>query len=769
MILMEQHSIEQFKNQYDNRIEIEKFGNFDILIKEILKIDPTYVKESIEVGKYTEWILNQCCTTDVDDINYIKTDLKDIISNFNTLKNISNSSKYKDELTDFNSNIYKYKTIEDVKNVINKYKYFIEKGNQRKTKKMQYGTEIDGIVSDNEQIDIISNDEWSVFMPLTTKQQIILGKETKWCISWINLSENKFESYGGDSNSPFLIFINNKGRKDQNGKSIKYQFHLSHKENTIWSNQDEKLDINTMLLDNISICKLITSIDFNNSKYYTDIPQIDQLSENYEKTDIYEAQRKIVNIISNLDDSDNQIEYIKMDKMNFSRLVQQNYTIADETIMIFISQTKYAIEILKYLKNNQEKYIGDNIDYSLFNLLKSQIINQAPKVLNDSNSFLQVNNRIYNNEKLEEYLNIIKYIIIENNFKLSIIEKEYIELTGLQYKKFIVLFKKISKIQDSYIFQFMIKYSNYFDKLELNEFTSMDTIKRMINGNSNILCQFIAHRNKIKVTDDELVEIIKEQIQLYILNDKLVYNDVEEIINEIFAEINLSKITIVQSNIEDLVLYFYEHIILSFATESDNYLHEKENYVKILLVNKIKIPDVIIYDVINANPSNLLIFFEYNYPITDDMLYKQIKNNGYYNRYLIKDIPINYMPIITEKVQIAQVKNFDMSLYYILKYGIIPSDKVQWESLKRYPDTFRDLLDHKIIPSDHILKLFKSKYPDIELKYLYSDKNLQLELVKQDPRFLNYIKYPDINTINYVNKLKLQKEQKKSLYKLLKI
>jgi hypothetical protein len=116
----------------------------------IINIDPTYKKDSTEVGKFAEWILRMCITSEVNSIDYLQSDLKPLLIKFNNITKRLNNSEDKESLTEFEPDITKYSTITELKSVVTRFINYTTKSTESANKRIQYGTEIDEIVNDKE-------------------------------------------------------------------------------------------------------------------------------------------------------------------------------------------------------------------------------------------------------------------------------------------------------------------------------------------------------------------------------------------------------------------------------------------------------------------------------------------------------------------------------------------------------------------------------------------------------------------------------------------
>ena len=165
----------------------------DELLNYALKADPTYIENSEELGKFTDWILKK---SDIKEFikNFHPEDLKLFINTLIKGSKNPNSPLYQKTLNDFN-------TLQDLKNATferkNDLEFETEKDRYNRIKKEMKNTfEIDPEKGEDQYNIIYENPETNlrIIQPLTTLASCYFGKGTNWCTSTLS-QNNMFESY----------------------------------------------------------------------------------------------------------------------------------------------------------------------------------------------------------------------------------------------------------------------------------------------------------------------------------------------------------------------------------------------------------------------------------------------------------------------------------------------------------------------------------------------------------------------------------------------
>ncbi len=270
MILREQYTIERFKTQYPklNKQLEEKISNtkltLDKIFEIVIKSDPTYDPTKDRVGRFQHFSLNLFSNNIDKDIGHLltfpygKKHYKDLMKNLHKIVQYREQKKMDNFMEDgmkekqqlgkarqeMTNEIINLVTLKDLKNYIDNFKndqeeYF----ENRQLQKIQQTLPIEVLLNDKEQYHICGNDLWDIYIPFTKKQQVVLGKNTKWCISQTK-TKNHFDS-STYNQQPFIIVIPKNDLKDQNGNLIKFAIHFSRTP-SYWEQSDIELDLTLM-------------------------------------------------------------------------------------------------------------------------------------------------------------------------------------------------------------------------------------------------------------------------------------------------------------------------------------------------------------------------------------------------------------------------------------------------------------------------------------------------------------------------------------------
>ncbi len=275
-ILIEQYTVEKFKTQYPrfNQILQDKLEGTNVALNELLYIivqsDPTYIQSKNEVGKLQETILKLYCDQPKEKIvteefqNYVK-------EGFTKQYNYINS---KGEKIDTLVNLT---TVDKFETFILPFKNIDSDNQKQGIKNYNYFKEIDQLINNGEIVKAQETNDWLMYIPLTEKQSILLGKKTKWCISQ-ETSKNFFDENGYNNVSPFLIQISKNIKEsviidgEEVKVTVKYQFHFVDNEVKIWNTSDDEVNITLIILNNSLMEQFKKSVNqlqnmFSSDKY----------------------------------------------------------------------------------------------------------------------------------------------------------------------------------------------------------------------------------------------------------------------------------------------------------------------------------------------------------------------------------------------------------------------------------------------------------------------------------------------------------------------
>ena len=241
------HLLESLKTQK------QKYG--EVLVNELKDLDPSnnykyieqickFYKESIDKNEIEKYIKSY---NDKLNKNLIPIKYRDI----NKIKNF-------DELKDIVDNKSKEKSNREVK------KQFYKEQNLDK----QFYKKIKN-----------NKGDWLIYTPYNTIQSIILGKDTKWCISQAKIN-NWFNKYFIDDSVVFYIFIN------QNNYKEKYQVQIyPNNKKEIYNQEDKRITDKEF--------EELTGLNLNNFKRYDQFKEINPLI-------IYDKDGKKIKLLKTL-------------------------------------------------------------------------------------------------------------------------------------------------------------------------------------------------------------------------------------------------------------------------------------------------------------------------------------------------------------------------------------------------------------------------------------------------------------------------------------
>lgn len=159
----------------------------------LIELDPTYKKGSTSAGKYARWILGLADKNKLDSLGHVK----DLLTRFESeKKNL------------INKDIMKYKSVEEVENVLNSAENHVELTDRQKERRLR---------SDLSDAELVAEDaDWEVWIPHSHAASCTLGKGTSWCTAHSG-SDFYYNYYSKDDD--LIIFINKHDPKE------KYQYH----------------------------------------------------------------------------------------------------------------------------------------------------------------------------------------------------------------------------------------------------------------------------------------------------------------------------------------------------------------------------------------------------------------------------------------------------------------------------------------------------------------------------------------------------------------
>ena len=345
-ILIEQYTVEKFKTQYPrfNQILQDKLEGTNITLNELLYIivqsDPTYIQSKNEVGKLQETILKLYCDQPKEKIvteefqNFVK---EGFIKQYNYINT-------KGEKIDTLVNLT---TVDKFETFILPFKN-IDSDNQKEgIKDYNYFKKIDLLINNWEIVKAQETNDWLMYIPLTEKQTILLGKKTKWCISQ-ERSKNFFDEDGYSNVSPFLIQIS-KNKKEPviiDGEevqvTVKYQFHFVNNTVKIWDTSDKEVYINLIILNSSLIEQFKKSVNQLQNMF---------LSDKYKKLKLSVENNSEIQLLLNKDN-------LSLEELQLQQVKQNGYQIEyidNPSEQIQLQQVEQDGKQLKYIDNPSEQ------------------------------------------------------------------------------------------------------------------------------------------------------------------------------------------------------------------------------------------------------------------------------------------------------------------------------------------------------------------------------------------------------------------------------
>jgi hypothetical protein len=223
------------------------------LFRKLVKIDPTYNENKDKLGTYGKWILNMYKKEKFKEEDFYK--ITEDLQNFE-----DNKRKFK------NKDINQYKSTRELFIALKDIKDTEEDLSDRQLQRRQKNKSKRLADDMQDEANLVFEDEnWEVWVPLTTEASCALGEGTRWCTA-ANSSYNQFSSYSKQGN----LYINiNKQDPEE-----KYQFHFET--NSFMDSEDSSIDLMDFLGENPDLKKFYSELidkNFkivvrNNSKLY---------------------------------------------------------------------------------------------------------------------------------------------------------------------------------------------------------------------------------------------------------------------------------------------------------------------------------------------------------------------------------------------------------------------------------------------------------------------------------------------------------------------
>ena len=231
---------------------------------ELLNLDPTFKKGEDRVGTYGKWLLNLYKRTKKIPDEKVTSLLKDFDSK-------------KRNLPIENRNIDKFKTVDDLENLLNSTE--IELTKSQKNKLVRKEIRNTNIVKDATYIGRFGN--FDIYSPNTYQASCKLGQGTTWCTA-SNSNDNWYNNY--TARGPLYILINYKDPTE------KYQIHF---ETNSFMNKDDKTvskyKIQKLLIENPELWTEWMS----KLQTYSEIEKIFEMT--YEQVQNPDIRDKIIN------------------------------------------------------------------------------------------------------------------------------------------------------------------------------------------------------------------------------------------------------------------------------------------------------------------------------------------------------------------------------------------------------------------------------------------------------------------------------------------
>lgn len=385
----------------------------------IIKLDPTTNIEKDKVGTYSKWLLNLYKNGKLSNEGHVT----DLLNRFESEKNNL-----------VNKDIMKYKSLEDVDNMLNDENSYKNKTHRQEVRQRQKDRKNVDLTKD---ADLVYEDsDWEVWVPKTYAASCRLGQGTNWCTA---STENDYyynhykDSYGGD----YYININKHNPEE------KYQFHFESEQ--FMDKNDYGIDLSEFIKENPSLKKFYDPIvekiideliETNQLNYNTDLSYtIDELSKALSGRDW--SAKTIESFLWNdltdiweyydygYDRSDIETYYLSgLDDVNEEELNNKGYDLDNtedwpedlwDLLGIAVrdaydvgSQNEAMEEFQKALENALDEALGEDQSYSInygnYNILDIKNNNEP-----DDYFLLQHQNEDYREEILEKIYDNFKF------------------------------------------------------------------------------------------------------------------------------------------------------------------------------------------------------------------------------------------------------------------------------------------------------------------------------------------------------------------------
>ena len=217
----------------------------------IIKLDPTTNIEKDKVGTYSKWLLNLYKNGKLSNEGHVT----DLLNRFESEKNNL-----------VNKDIMKYKSLEDVENMLNNDDSYKNKTHRQEVRQRQKDRRNVDLNKDAELV--YEDSDWEVWVPKTYAASCRLGQETNWCTASTESDYyyNKYkDSYGGN----YYININKHNPKE------KYQFHFESEQ--FMDKNDYEIELSEFIKENPSLKKVYDPIV---EKVIDELIETDQLNDN---------------------------------------------------------------------------------------------------------------------------------------------------------------------------------------------------------------------------------------------------------------------------------------------------------------------------------------------------------------------------------------------------------------------------------------------------------------------------------------------------------
>ena len=364
--LMEEYLLEDIAAVREHYPSID-----DKTFDKLIRLDPTFKENVDRVGTYGKWLLDLYKKT-----NKIPDEsIKELLTTFNKTKNHLPIDK---------RDINKYKSIEDLQNMLDNTK--IELSQNQIAKQNRKEKHKANLIEDAEYLGRFGN--YEVYIPKTYAASCKLGSGTTWCTASTS-SQNYFDSYTRQGNLYILINVNDPSKK--------YQIHF--KTNS-FMNKDDR---------NVSTKELMNILK-DSPELYTDFitklkTQVD------EKNRIIHRFEHVYNMIQN------GIDYSNNDYSELINLIAEYFEVSPDEVTETERENCYQVGEEGTFLVLSERDADDEYDASVRNLIDEVGIDQA--FGNAVNLDLYINNDIveeqmfdfYEDDFREQYADDSEYII----------------------------------------------------------------------------------------------------------------------------------------------------------------------------------------------------------------------------------------------------------------------------------------------------------------------------------------------------------------------